>query len=62
MLLRTVLWLCFLLVAPSEGTLEVFQIYQPVQYGGVDGTHCNQNVLLMEHVFASSYGHPFIGI
>ncbi|KAF7620047.1 hypothetical protein AFLA_001665 [Aspergillus flavus NRRL3357] len=61
MLLRTVLWLCFLLVAPSEGTLEVFQIYQPVQYGGVDGTHCNQNVLLMEHVFASSYGHPFIG-
>ncbi|KAE8376834.1 peptide N-acetyl-beta-D-glucosaminyl asparaginase amidase A-domain-containing protein [Aspergillus bertholletiae] len=61
MFLYTVLWLWFLLAAPSQATLEVFQVYHPVQYEGNSGSHCNLNVLLMEHVFASSYGLPYIG-
>ncbi|KAL4940811.1 hypothetical protein BDV06DRAFT_213196 [Aspergillus oleicola] len=39
--------------------LEVFQVYRPVSL--VAGSSCNKEVLLLDHVFGYSYGHPFVG-
>ncbi|KAJ5973979.1 hypothetical protein N7481_011189 [Penicillium waksmanii] len=49
----------------SSGLQEVFQVYQPVSLspkdaGGEAGS-CDLEVLLMDHVFGSSYGKPFVG-
>lgn len=41
--------------------LAVFQVYQPVTFDPASGNACNQEILLMEHQFGSSYGHPFVG-
>ena len=37
-----------------------FQVYEPVLTPSGAAGECTQ--LLMDHVFAYSYGHPFIGI
>lgn len=42
------------------GPLDVFQVYHPVAFKP-ESNGCNQELLLMEHVFAFSYGMPFIG-
>lgn len=44
----------------SASAQDVFQIYQPVLVTD-DGVGCAENVLLMDHVFTSSYGKPFVG-
>ncbi|KAL9105836.1 MAG: hypothetical protein Q9227_009044 [Pyrenula ochraceoflavens] len=48
----------------STGVLDVFQVYKPV-FTPPAGTNYNGNCvteqLLMDHVFAFSYGMPFIG-
>ncbi|PKX95727.1 uncharacterized protein P174DRAFT_404651 [Aspergillus novofumigatus IBT 16806] len=41
--------------------LEVFQVYQPVSTTGGADSACNDEILLMDHVFAYSYGKPFVG-
>ena len=45
----------------STGILDVFQVYQPVPFAENGDNTCNRQILLMEHVFANSYGQPFIG-
>jgi hypothetical protein len=40
--------------------MAVFQTDQPVEFLP-HGSGCNQEILLMEHQFALSYGKPFIG-
>ncbi|KAL2003460.1 hypothetical protein VTN02DRAFT_3771 [Thermoascus thermophilus] len=47
-------------LANSTGPLDVFQVYYPVAFKP-ESKGCNQELLLMEHVFAFSYGQPFIG-
>ena len=44
--------------------LEDFQVYEPVltPSGTSDRYGCIHTQLLMEHVFAYSYGHPFFGM
>ena len=44
----------------STAVLNVFQTYQPVEFLP-QGSGCNQELLLMEHQFAFSYGKPFVG-
>ncbi|KAF8658894.1 hypothetical protein AX14_007692 [Amanita brunnescens Koide BX004] len=44
----------------STGVLNVFQAYKPVTFLS-HGASCNQELLLMEHQFAFSYGKPFVG-
>ena len=48
-------------LAPS--TLVDFQVYEPVltPSGTVDQYGCVYTQLLMDHVFAYSYGMPFVG-
>ncbi|KAJ5142042.1 hypothetical protein N7526_003037 [Penicillium atrosanguineum] len=49
----------------STGLQEVFEVYQPVSLTshGSHGSHgCNVDMVLMDHVFAYSYGTPFVGI
>lgn len=38
---------------------DVFQVYQPVP--ATSGGSCDRDVVLMEHSFGASYGHPFVG-
>jgi hypothetical protein len=45
----------------TTGVLEVFQVYQPVSTTGGADSACNDEILLMDHVFAYSYGKPFVG-
>ncbi|KAK2464387.1 hypothetical protein APHAL10511_003534 [Amanita phalloides] len=45
----------------STGILDVFQVYKPVAFQP-QGHGCNQELLLMEHEFAFSFGKPFVGI
>jgi hypothetical protein len=45
----------------ATGALEVFQVYQPLSLSGGADSACNDEILLMDHVFAYSYGEPFVG-
>lgn len=45
----------------ANGLLEVFQVYQPVPFAAGTNEGCDLEVLLMDHVFAFSYGQPFVG-
>lgn len=40
---------------------NVFQVYQPVLTMDEGSVGCGEDVLLMNHVFSSSYGKPFVG-
>ncbi|KIL55078.1 hypothetical protein M378DRAFT_18265, partial [Amanita muscaria Koide BX008] len=48
------------LQSDTNGFLDVFEVYKPVAFAP-QGSGCDQQLLLMEHQFALSYGHPFIG-
>lgn len=43
------------------GLQDVFQVYQPVPFAPTGNNDCEVETLLMDHVFAYSYGAPFIG-
>jgi hypothetical protein len=49
----------------SSSLQEVFQVYQPVSLSpkeaSVEAGSCDFEFLLMDHVFGSSYGKPFVG-
>ncbi|KAG2025657.1 hypothetical protein GB937_002376 [Aspergillus fischeri] len=45
----------------TTDVLEVFQVYQPVSTTGGADSACDDEILLMDHVFAYSYGKPFVG-
>lgn len=45
----------------ASGLQEVFQVYQPVSFAPKGANACDLEVLLMDHVFGSSYGKPFVG-
>lgn len=63
MALLLAIYCATLLVQASlcAGAQTVFQVYQPVSANKNRSTGCNEDVLLMEHVFAASYGKPFVG-
>lgn len=62
MALLVVGWCAFLLqVSLSLASQHVFQVHQPVESGD-NGPECNEEVLLMQHTFGSSYGKPFVGM
>jgi Peptide N-acetyl-beta-D-glucosaminyl asparaginase amidase A len=44
----------------SSQVLVDFQVYKPVEFQP-KSTGCSQVLLLMDHQFAYSYGHPFVG-
>lgn len=44
----------------SSAALVDFQVYKPVEFIP-ESTGCNEVLLLMEHQFAFSYAHPFVG-
>ena len=44
-----------------ERPQNVFQVYQPVEFTPKGVNDCDTEVLLMYHVFAASYGQPFVG-
>ena len=44
----------------TDGVLVDFQVAKPVVFDP-PSTKCNEVVLLMDHVFAFSYGQPFVG-
>ncbi|KAJ6113697.1 hypothetical protein N7523_007014 [Penicillium sp. IBT 18751x] len=46
----------------STGLQEVFEVYQPVSFTSHGPSGCNLDMVLMDHVFAYSYGAPFVGI
>ena len=47
----------------SPGLKETFQLYQPIQFAPeTSNGGCDMEMILMEHVFGSSYGKPFVGI
>lgn len=47
----------------SPGLKETFQLYQPIQFAPeTSNGGCDVEMILMEHVFGSSYGKPFVGI
>ncbi|GAA91928.1 peptide-N4-(N-acetyl-beta-D-glucosaminyl) asparaginase amidase N [Aspergillus luchuensis IFO 4308] len=54
-------YLVSLLFSPARALLEVFEVYQPVPTGH-GSVGCNEEVLLMDHVFGYSYGEPYVGI
>ncbi|KAL4783490.1 peptide N-acetyl-beta-D-glucosaminyl asparaginase amidase A-domain-containing protein [Aspergillus varians] len=54
-------WLISRLMSPTSAALEVFQVYQPVSVRDHNESPCNQEILLLDHVFGFSYGHPFVG-
>ena len=64
MALLLAIYCAILLVQVSlcAGAQNVFQVYQPVPAKKNQRTGCNEDVLLMEHVFAASYGKPFVGM
>ena len=45
----------------STGLQEVFEVYQPVSLTSHGSSGCNLDMVLMDHVFAYSYGAPFVG-
>lgn len=45
----------------ADKLLNVFEVHRPISDRVEGSTGCNREVLLMEHVFAYSYGNPFIG-
>ncbi|KAJ5085657.1 hypothetical protein N7532_010428 [Penicillium argentinense] len=45
----------------SSGLQQVFQVYQPVPSISSGSKGCDLELLLMDHVFGSSYGKPFVG-
>lgn len=49
---------------PEAGSIEAFQVAEPVISPDPpkDEHGCVQTQLLMQHVFAFSYGHPFVGM
>lgn len=47
--------------ASTTGPLDVFEVYQPVTFHPTSNNACSQEVLLMEHQFGYSYGHPYVG-
>lgn len=51
----------FASTSSTTEVLEVFQVYQPVSTTGGADSACNDEILLMDHVFAYSYGKPFVG-
>ncbi|KAI9373319.1 peptide N-acetyl-beta-D-glucosaminyl asparaginase amidase A-domain-containing protein [Aspergillus egyptiacus] len=61
LILWSVVWLCSWMVSPSSTLLEVFQVYQPVPLKEYEYPLCNEDILLVDHVFGFSYGHPFLG-
>ncbi|KAL4914017.1 peptide N-acetyl-beta-D-glucosaminyl asparaginase amidase A-domain-containing protein [Aspergillus aurantiobrunneus] len=61
LILCSVVWFCCRLISSSSTLLEVFQVYQPIPVQGRNDTHCNEKILLLDHVFGLSYGHPFVG-
>ncbi|KAL4930607.1 proteasome stabiliser-domain-containing protein [Aspergillus undulatus] len=58
--LAFVIWLYTPPVSPISGLLEVFQVYRPVPIPDPNSS-CNEEILLLDHVFTFSYGHPFVG-
>lgn len=48
----------------KSGPLEAFQVTEPVLNPVPPGDKhgCVHTQLLMQHVFAFSYGHPFVGL
>ncbi|OJJ68484.1 hypothetical protein ASPBRDRAFT_57866 [Aspergillus brasiliensis CBS 101740] len=57
----TAFYLVSLLFSPVWALLEVFEVYQPVPTGH-GSVGCNEEILLMDHVFGYSYGEPYVGI
>ncbi|CAG8898377.1 unnamed protein product [Penicillium egyptiacum] len=48
--------------APSSTDLqEFFQLYSPISLDSGGNDNCDVEILLMDHVFGSSYGEPFVG-
>jgi hypothetical protein len=47
--------------ANSTGLQEVFEVYQPVSLTSRGTSGCDLDMVLMDHVFAYSYGTPFVG-
>lgn len=47
--------------ASSTGLQEVFEVYQPVSLASHGTSGCDLDMVLMDHVFAYSYGAPFVG-
>ncbi|KAL4750809.1 hypothetical protein BDW72DRAFT_109670 [Aspergillus terricola var. indicus] len=60
-ILWAAIWLCSRLISPSSAVLEVFEVYQPVPSNNQNDTSCNEEILLLNHVFGYSYGQPFVG-
>lgn len=61
--LRSFLLGCLPLLAWSQQGLEyVSQVYQPVEFAPASDNGCDVEMLLMDHVFAFSYGEPFVGM
>lgn len=54
-------FLLWLHVSRCAARQSVFQVYQPVLTMDEGSVGCSENVLLMNHVFSSSYGKPFVG-
>ncbi|KAL4881502.1 peptide N-acetyl-beta-D-glucosaminyl asparaginase amidase A-domain-containing protein [Aspergillus karnatakaensis] len=56
-------WLFFPLFSPSSALLEVFQVYHPLPIHNRNQSlsSCDREILLLNHVFGFSYGHPFVG-
>lgn len=52
------LWLHVLCCVARQ---NVFQVYQPVLTMDEGTVSCGEDALLMNHVFSSSYGKPFVG-
>lgn len=63
MALLLAIYCASLLVQASlcAGAQNVFQVHHPVPTNENRSTGCTEDVLLMEHVFAASYGKPFVG-
>ncbi|KAL5042288.1 hypothetical protein BDW71DRAFT_190307 [Aspergillus fruticulosus] len=55
------IWFCARLISPSSAVLEVFEVYQPVPFNDQNNSSCNEEILLLNHVFGYSYGQPFVG-
>ena len=48
----------------GNNTLVTFQVAKPVVFPQAEhgGSDCVRTLVLMEHVFAFSYGKPFVGM
>lgn len=54
-------FLLWLHVSRCTARQNFFQVYQPVLTVDEGSVGCSEDVLLMNHVFSSSYGKPFVG-